>query len=136
MDLTSQIPMQCCSLQCQNLLPSPATSTTGCFFALPLSLHFFWSYFSTDLPYLIGHLPTWGVHHSVSYLFAFSYCSWVSQSNNAEGVAIPFSSVRHCTVNMLQDIGKRKRKGYLLLTSSVNSVICLVLSDSLQLCVM
>ena len=25
----------------------------------------------------IGHLLTWGVSLSVSYLFAFSYCSWV-----------------------------------------------------------
>ena len=27
----------------------------------------------------IGHLPTWGVHLSVSNLFDFSYCSWGSQ---------------------------------------------------------
>ena len=31
-------------------------------------------------------LPTWGVHLSVSYLFAFSYCSWDSQGTNAEVV--------------------------------------------------
>ena len=36
----------------------------------------FWSYFSTDLQQYIGHLPTWGVPLSVSYHFAFSYCSW------------------------------------------------------------
>ena len=29
-----------------------------------------------------GHLPTWGVHLSVSYLFAFSYCSWYSHGKN------------------------------------------------------
>ena len=28
---------------------------------------------------IIGHLPTWEVHLSVSYLFTFSYCSWGSQ---------------------------------------------------------
>ena len=33
---------------------------------------------------IIEHLPTWGVHLSVSYLFAFSYCSWGSQGKNAE----------------------------------------------------
>ena len=32
MDLTFQVPMQYCSLQHRNLLPSPVTSTTGCCF--------------------------------------------------------------------------------------------------------
>ena len=32
LDLTFQIPMQYCSLQHRTLLPSPVTSTTGCFF--------------------------------------------------------------------------------------------------------
>ena len=31
MDLTFQVPMQYCSLQHRTLLPSPVTSTTGCF---------------------------------------------------------------------------------------------------------
>ena len=35
-----------------------------------------------DLQQHIGHLPTWGVHLSVSYLSAFSYCSWGSQGKN------------------------------------------------------
>ena len=34
----------------------------------------------------IGHLQTWAVHLSVSYLFAFSYCSWGSQGKNTEVV--------------------------------------------------
>ena len=49
MNLTIQFPMQYCSLQNQTLLPSPATSTTGCFshfgsassFFLELFLHCF-----------------------------------------------------------------------------------------------
>ena len=32
MDLTFQVPMQYCSLQHQTLLPSPVTSTIGCYF--------------------------------------------------------------------------------------------------------
>ena len=40
MDLTFQVPMQCCSLQHQTLLPSPVTSTTGCFFCFG-SIHSF-----------------------------------------------------------------------------------------------
>ena len=55
-------------------------------FALALSLHSFWSYFSTVGRTNIGHLPTWVVHLSVSYLFAFSYCSWGSQGKNTEVV--------------------------------------------------
>ena len=42
-------------------------------FTLAPSLHSFWSYFSTLLQWHIGHLPTWGVHPSVSYLFLPSH---------------------------------------------------------------
>ena len=35
---------------------------------------------------------TWGVHLSVSYLFAFSYCSWGFQGKNTEVVCHSFSS--------------------------------------------
>ena len=35
---------------------------------------------------MLGYLQTWGVHLSVSYLFAFSYCSWGSQGKNTEVV--------------------------------------------------
>ena len=34
----------------------------------------------------MGHLPTWGVYLSASYLFAFSHCSWGSQGKNTEVV--------------------------------------------------
>ena len=59
MDLTFQVPMQCCSLQHQTLLPSPLTSTIGCCFYfgsvsslflelfLPWSLVAYWA--PTDL---------------------------------------------------------------------------------------
>ena len=33
---------------------------------------------------ILENLLTWGVHLSVSYLFAFSYCSWGSQGKNTE----------------------------------------------------
>ena len=35
---------------------------------------------------IIGHLPTWGIHLSVSYVFAFLYCSWGSHSKNTDVV--------------------------------------------------
>ena len=49
-----------------------------------VKFHSFWSYFSTDLQEHIGHLLTWGIPLSVSYHFAFSYCSWGSQGKNTE----------------------------------------------------
>ena len=63
--------------------PHPQLSVV---FPLAPSLHSFWTYFSTDLEYHIGHLLTWGVPLSVSYHFAFSYCSWGSQGKNTEVV--------------------------------------------------
>ena len=89
MDLTFQVPMQYCSLQHQTLLPSPVTSTTGCCFCFGSVSSFFWSYFSSVFQQHIGHLLTWGVHLSVSYLFAFSYCSWGPQGKNT---GLPFPS--------------------------------------------
>ena len=97
MDLTFQVPMQYCSLQHWTLLLSPVTSTTGysfCFGSIPsffLELFLHWS------PGSIGHLPTWGVPLSVSYHFAFSYCSMgffhgVLKARILKWFPIPFSS--------------------------------------------
>ena len=41
MDLTFQVPMQYCSLQHRTLLPSPVTSTTGCWFCFSSIPSFF-----------------------------------------------------------------------------------------------
>ena len=84
MDLTLQVPMQYCSL-----LPLPAASTTGTVFTLAPSLHSFWSYFSTLLQQHIGHLLTWGVHLSVSYIFAFYTVHGVLNARIIKWVAIP-----------------------------------------------
>ena len=86
MDLTFQAPMQYCSLQHCTLLLSPVTSSTGycfCFAFIPsfvLELFLHWS------PVAYWAPTDWGVPLSVSYLFAFSYCSWVSQGKNTEVV--------------------------------------------------
>ena len=48
-------------------------------------LHSFWSYWITALcpsPVASGHLLTCGLIFPVSYLFAFSYCSWGSWGKN------------------------------------------------------
>ena len=94
-NLPVQVPMQYCSLQHWTLLPSPVTSAieycfcfgSVSFFFLELFLHWspvaYWA--PTDLI----------VHLSVSYLFAFSYCSWGSQGNNTELVCHSLLSGPH-----------------------------------------
>ena len=85
MDLTFQVPMQYCSLQNRTLLPSPVTSTAGCFcfgsissFFLELFLH--WS------PVAYWAPTNWGSSSFSVLSFAFSYCSWGSQGRNTEVV--------------------------------------------------
>ena len=92
MDLTLQVPMQYCSLQHCTLLPSPVTSITGCCFHFVSISSFFLELFLHSSLVAYGHLPTWRIHLLVSYLFAFSYCSWGSQGKNAKWLSIPFSS--------------------------------------------
>ena len=104
MDQTFQVPVQYCSLQHWTLLLSPVTSTAGycfCFGSIP---SFFWSYFSTDLQWHIGHLLTWGVPLSVSYDFAFSYCSWVLKARILKWLAIPFPSGSHSVRPLHHDL--------------------------------
>ena len=86
MDLTFQVPTQYCCLQHWTLLLSPVTSTAGysfCFGSIPsffLELFLHWSLVAywapTDLESSL----------SVSYHFAFSFCSWGSQGKNTEVV--------------------------------------------------
>ena len=86
MDLTFQVPMWYCSLQHQTLFLSPVTSTTGhCFFFGSVSL-FFLELFVQSSPVAYWAPTNLGSYLSVSYLFAFSSCSWGSQGKNNEVV--------------------------------------------------
>ena len=85
-DLTFQVPMQYCSLQHWTLLPSPVTSTTECYFCLGSIPSFFWDLFLHWSPVAYWAPTDLGSSSSVSYLFAFSYCSWGSQGKNTEVV--------------------------------------------------
>ena len=71
MDLTFQVPVQYCFLQHQTLLSPPDTSTRALFLLSPS-----WFILSGAIRRSIGHLLTWEAHLPVSYLCAFSYCSW------------------------------------------------------------
>ena len=84
MDLTFQVPMQYCPLQHQTLLLSPVTSTTGCCFCFGSNSSFFLELVLHWSPVSYWAPTPRGVHLSVSYLFAFSYCSWGSQGKNTE----------------------------------------------------
>ena len=90
--LAFQVPMQYCSLQHRTLLLSPVTSTSGCFGSVPsffLELLLHWSSIAYWAP------TTGGVHLSVSYLFAFSYCLWGLKAKILKWFASPFSSGPH-----------------------------------------
>ena len=84
-DLTFQVPMQY-SLQHQTLLSPPETSTTGHCFPFGSASSFLLELFLCSSPVAYWALPTWGVHLSVSYLFAFLYRSWGSQGKKTEVV--------------------------------------------------
>ena len=84
MHLTFQVPMQYCSLQHRTLLLSPVTSTSGYCFCFGSIHSFFLELFLHWSPVAYWAPNDLGVPVSVSYRFAFSYCSWVSQGKNAE----------------------------------------------------
>ena len=71
--------MQYCSSQHWTLLSPPDTSTTGGVSALAPPLYSFWSCFFRSSPVVYWTPIVLGIHLSVSYLFAFSYCSWGSR---------------------------------------------------------
>ena len=84
--LNIQVPMQYCFLQHWTLLLSPVPSTTGCCFcfgSIPsffLELFLHWSAVAYWAPTGLGSSSF------MSYLFAFSYCSWASQGKNTDVV--------------------------------------------------
>ena len=43
----------------------------------------------------MGHIPTWKVQLSVSYLFAFSYCSYFSSTGEGNGKPLQYSCLEN-----------------------------------------
>ena len=96
MDLTFQVPMQYCSLQHQNLIPSPVTSTNWVLFLLWLHLFILSGVVSPLISSsLLGTYRPREFIFQLSYLFCFSYCSCSSQGTLLKWFAIPFSSGPH-----------------------------------------
>ena len=86
LDLTFQVPMQYCSLPHWTLLQSPDTSTTGCCFCFGSIPSFFLELFLHWSPVAYWAPTNLGRSSFLSYLSAFSYCSWGSQGKNTEVV--------------------------------------------------
>ena len=121
MDLTFQVPMLFAAFNPASII-SPIHNWV--LFLAP-SLHSFWSYFSTDLQ---QYLLTWGVPLSVSYLFAFSYCSWGSQSKNTEVVCHSLFPVDHIlsdlsTMTRLSWVAKLNHMAWLSFTELDKAVV-------------
>ena len=97
MDLTFQVSMQYCSLQHRTLFSPPDTSTAEhCFCFGPATSFFLDLLVITLCSSLVAYwtpsdLGVGRVSHLlVSYLFAFSYCSWGSPGKNT-GMACRFT---------------------------------------------
>ena len=88
MDLAFQVPIQYCTLKPWTWLPSPVTSTARCCFCFGSISSFFLDLFLHQ--YLVAYRTAtdllMGSSSFVSYLFAFSFCSWGSQGKNTEVV--------------------------------------------------
>ena len=78
--------MQYCSLQHWSLLLSLVTSTALCCFPFASASLFFLELFLHSSPVTYWAPTDLGIHLSVSYLFAFSYCPWGSQGKSTEVV--------------------------------------------------
>ena len=86
MDLTFLVLKQYCSLQHWILLLSLVTSTTGCCFCFVSISSFFLELFLHWSPVAYWAPADLGIPLSVSYHFAFSYCSQDFQGMNTEVV--------------------------------------------------
>ena len=85
MDLTFQVPMQYYSLQHQNLLQSPTTSTTGGCFCFDSASSFYLKLFLLSSPVAYWAPTNLGsLSFSVIFFFAFSQHSWGFQGMNTE----------------------------------------------------
>ena len=84
MDLTSQVPMQYCSLLHRTLLPSPVPFTTGCCFCFGSIPSFFLELFLHWSP--VAYWASTNLESSYFSILSFclSYCSWGSQGKNTE----------------------------------------------------
>ena len=100
--------MQYSSLQHRTLLLSPVTSTVGIVFALALSLHSFWSYFSTSILGIyqscefIFQCPIFLPFHTVHGFSRQEYWSGLPFSSPVDHILSELSTVTHLSWVALQ----------------------------------
>ena len=92
MDLTFQVPMQCCSLQHQDLLPSPVKSTAGCYFCFDSVSSFFLELFLHWSPVAYWVPANLGSYLSMSYLFCL-FTQFMGFSRQEYWSGLPFPSL-------------------------------------------
>ena len=89
--------MQCCSLQCRTLLPSPVTSVTGCCFHFGFVSSFFLELFFHSSP-----VAYWAPTHLGSSSFSvISFCLFIlfmgfSRQEYWSGLPFPFQQTTFC----------------------------------------
>ena len=119
MDLTFQVPMQCCSLQHRTLLPSPVTSTAGycfCFSSIPsffLELFLYWSPVAYWAPTNLGSLS-----FSVLSFYLFILFMGFSRQEYWSGLLFP-SPVDH----ILSELSIMTRPSWVALDGMAHSFI-------------
>ena len=86
MDLTSQVPMQYCSLQNLTFLPSPVTSIVWCCFHFASISSFFLELFLHSSPVAYWAPTDWGSSSFTVISFCLFYCPWCFQSKDTEVV--------------------------------------------------
>ena len=122
MDLTFQVPMQYCSLQHWTLLSPPDTSTTERRFHFSPASSFFLDLFLYSSPVAYWHLLTWVAHLLMSYILAFSYCSWSSRSKDTEEVCHSFSRGAHLVWTLHHDLSWVALHAWLIASVSYTSL--------------
>ena len=116
MDLTFQVPMQYCSLQHQTLLPSPVTSTTGCYFCFGSISSFFLDLFLLSSP--VAYVaPT---NLGSSYFSIVSFCHFIlftgfSRQEYWSGLPFPSPVVHSSADHILSELSTMTRLSWVAL---------------------
>ena len=119
MELTFQVPMHYCSLQHHTLLPSPVTSTTGCYFCFAsvssffLELFLHWSPVAYWAPTDLGSL-------SLSVLYFCLFLLFMGFSRQEYWSGLPFHSpVDH----ILSELSTMTHPSWVALCGMAHSII-------------
>ena len=117
MDLIFQVPMQYCSLQHRTLLPSPVTSTTGCYFCFGSISSFFLELFLLSSP-VAYWAPTDLGSSSFSVLCFCLFILFMGFSRQKYWSGLPFPSL---VDHVLSELSTRTRPSWVSLYGMAHS---------------